>query len=197
MLFLSTRHVKSLQATQSTNSNKGISRTERYPSFIHNWLHIGSFRCGLSSTSEIPPQCSKSTHRQINQRSSWVKSSITFCWQPSTVHCQQPAALTRSHLRPACCTLLLQASGHQNCLCSTRTDTTSSLIIEQIVGLYPTWWPPSKYRWRPLLNAVEEIGKMLLWCNLELKKTACRSQKLQGWRTRNETWQLWLERDVV
>jgi len=37
MLFQTTRHVKALQATQSTNSNKGISRTERYPSFIHNW----------------------------------------------------------------------------------------------------------------------------------------------------------------
>ena len=53
------------------------------------------------------------------------------------------------------------------------------------MGLCPTWWPPSEYSWRPLLNAVEKIAKMSLWHNLGSKKTLRRSQQLQGRRIWN------------
>jgi len=36
---------------------------------------------------------------------------------------------------------------------------------------------PAKYRCRPLLNAVDQIAKISLWCNLGTKKTARRSQR--------------------
>ena len=44
---------------------------------------------------------------------------------------------------------------------------------------------PAEYRWCPLLNALDQFAKILLWCNLGKKQTASCSQQLQGRRARN------------
>jgi len=53
---------------------------------------------------------------------------------------------------------------------------------------------PAKYRWRPLLDAVDEIAKILLWCNLGTRKrrTVLNNYKVDVCKT----WHLWLKRNV-
>jgi len=54
---------------------------------------------------------------------------------------------------------------------------------------------PAKYRWRPLLNAVDQIARISLWCNLGTKKWCA---VLSNYKANvHKTSQLWLERNVV
>jgi len=56
---------------------------------------------------------------------------------------------------------------------------------------------PAEYRWRPLLNAVDQIAKISLWCNLGIWGQK-RHAVLSNYKADSlETWQLWLERNLV